>query len=83
MDKENELKPGDMVQHKATGMFCVVLEVKNREITVRRKDDYKKEYFDFELSKVSDDIMKDRLEHFKIYEDDIDKYRQNSGKAGD
>lgn len=68
MNDEKQFKQGDMVQHKATGMLCVILDVKDKEILVRRSDYEKTTFFTFELVKVDDSFVKDRLANIRSRE---------------
>jgi len=55
MDKENEFKPGDMAQHKATGKICVVIRIEEKDnaVIVRDSADQTKKYYSFELKPFS------------------------------
>lgn len=70
MDKENEFKPGDLVQHKATREFSVVLKEKNQDekVKARKSDGEKDTFFDFELVPVKDSIVAERLNTFRHHE---------------
>jgi hypothetical protein len=57
MNKENEFKPGDMVQHKATGKKCVVIRIEEKDNTVivRDSEDQIRDYSSVELIPFSDE----------------------------
>ncbi|MBE3089177.1 MAG: hypothetical protein IMZ41_02735 [Actinobacteria bacterium] len=65
MEKEYEFNPGDVIQHKATGKIGVVLELKEeqnkREVMVRNSDNTTHHYHTFELVKMDDNFVTDRL----------------------
>ena len=56
-----ELKPGDVVQHKATGKILVVLEKQPKEVVCRDEDNFPQHYQPFEVIKLNEDQWKDRL----------------------
>lgn len=57
MNKENEFKPGDVVQHKATGKKCVVIRIEEKDNTVivRDSEDQIREYSSVELIPFNDE----------------------------
>ena len=72
MEKEYEFNPGDVIQHKATGKIGVVLELKEeqnkREVMVRNSDNTTHHYHTFELVKMENDFVIDRLSNFRKLE---------------
>jgi len=59
MEEENKFKLGDMVQHKATRVFGVVIseEDQDKKVDVRNSDGREVSYFTSELVPVSDDVL--------------------------
>jgi len=59
MKGENEFKLGDMVRHKTTGVFGVVIseEDQDKKVDVRNSDGREVSYFTSELVPVSDDVL--------------------------
>ena len=59
MKEENEFKLGDMVRHKTTGVFGVVLteEDQDKKVDVRNSDGREVSYLTSELVPVSDDVL--------------------------
>ena len=59
MEEENKFKLGDMVQHKTTGMFGVVIseEDQDKKVDVRNSDGREFSYFTSELVLVRDDVL--------------------------
>jgi len=70
MNEEKQFKPGDMVQHKANGIFGVVISEENqdKEIEIRNSYGVLIRYYSFELVKVDDNIQEDRLINFRKFE---------------
>lgn len=72
MEKEYEFNPGDVIQHKATGKIGVVLELKEeqnkREVIVRNSDNATQHYHTFELVKMDDNFITDRLLELRRFE---------------
>ena len=72
MEKEYEFNPGDVIQHKATGIIGIVLELKEeqnkREVVVRNSDNERQHYCTFELVKMENDFVIDRLSNFRKLE---------------
>lgn len=59
MKEENEFKLGDMVRHKTTGVFGVVIseEDQDKKVDVRNSDGREVSYLTSELVPVSDDVL--------------------------
>ena len=57
--EENEFKLGDMVRHKTTGVFGVVIseEDQDKKVDVRNSDGREFSYFTSELVLVRDDVL--------------------------
>ncbi|MBU4314009.1 MAG: hypothetical protein KJ821_04365 [Actinobacteria bacterium] len=72
MEKEYEFNPDDVIQHKATGKIGVVLELKEeqnkREVIVRNSDNTTQHYHTFELVKMDDDFVINRLSDLRRVE---------------
>lgn len=60
MKEENEFKLGDMVRHKTTGVFGVVIseEDQDKKVDVRNSDGREVSYLTSELVPVSDDVLR-------------------------
>ena len=60
-----ELKPGDVVQHKATGKLSVVVNIDSQrhagEVEFRDEENNVRYYRPFEVIKLNEDQWKDRL----------------------
>jgi len=59
MKEENEFKLGDMVRHKTTGVFGVVIseEDQDKKVDVRNSDGREVSYITSELVPVRDDVL--------------------------
>ena len=72
MEKEYEFNPGDVIQHKATSKIGIVLGLKEeqnkREVIVRNSDNEIQRYCTFELVKMADDDVANRLLHLRNVE---------------
>ena len=60
MKEENEFKLGDMVRHKTTGVFGVVIseEDQDKKVDVRNSDGREVSYLTSELVPVSNDVLR-------------------------